>query len=80
MHSAEVTAIGEAQDTLVQFECHVDVNAGFAVVGSFEQLLRVCKPKPLTIQAEVHGEHAAVEREKHKFAFAVHGSNATALG
>ena len=80
MDAAEVTAIGEAQDTVVQFECDIHVDAGFWLVGAFEQLLCVSKPKQLAIQAKVHGEQAAVEKEKHKFAVAVHGSNATAAG
>ena len=47
MNAAEVAAIGEAQDTFVQFQGNIDVHAVFTLVGTLQQFFAIRKPKEL---------------------------------
>ena len=80
MDATKVTAVGESEDTVPELQGKIDVNSVFTLVGAFEELLGVRKPKKLAIEPEMHGEKATVEMKKNIFPLAANGSNASALG
>ena len=44
MNAAEVAAINESEDTLVQFEGHIDGHAFFTLVGKSQKFFAIGKP------------------------------------
>src|SRR5258708_22306529 len=74
-----MAAIGKAEGTFVQFESNINVHAMFALVGTLQRFLAICKPKKLAVEPEVHRQQPAVQHKKHIFAFATNGANAPAL-
>ena len=79
MNAAEMAAIGEAEDTLVELEGDIYVDAGFALIGKLQKFFGVCKPEKLAVELEMHCEQAAVQNEKHILTLAIDDANATAL-
>ena len=79
MHAAKMAAIGEAEDTLVEFEGGIDVHAVFSLVGALQQFFGVRTPEELSVELEMHSQQAAIQDEKNIFTLALDGANATAL-
>jgi hypothetical protein len=75
MNTAELAAVGEAENAFVQFERHVDVHAVFGLIRPLEKFLRPAEPNQLTIEAEVESKQAALEVQEQVFPPALDGSN-----
>jgi hypothetical protein len=67
---AEMAAIGEAEDTFVQFEGYINVHAVLGLVDA-THFFHVAEPQELAVEAKVHSQDAAIEIEKKVFAFAL---------
>jgi len=68
MHATEMTAVCEAERSSIQFEGHIHVHAAFRLIRATQHFLRAAEPNELTIEAEVHREQTAIEKEKKVFA------------
>lgn len=75
MNTAELAAIGEAENTLVQFERHVDVHAFFRLIRAEKEILCSGKPNQLAVEAEVERKQAALEVQEQVFPPALDSSN-----
>jgi len=74
-----MAAIGEAEDTFVEFEGDIDMHTVFRLVGALQKFFGVSKPEELAVELEMNCEQAAVQNEKHIFALAFDGADAAAL-
>src|SRR6266478_8351764 len=75
VHAAEMAAVRKAENSLLQFQGDIHMNAAFRAVGAPQKFFRIRKPDELTIQAEVHGQQAAVQKQKDILSFAFDSSN-----
>jgi hypothetical protein len=80
MNAAEMAAVGKAENALAKFECHINVDAIFGLVGPLKKFLCIRKPDKLAIEAEVQGEQAAIQNKENVFASAIHTLNVAARG
>lgn len=79
MDAAEMAAIGEAEDAIVQFERYVHVYSILRLVGATEHLFRVAEPQELAVEAKVHRQDTVIESEKKVFAFALNRADVPAF-
>jgi hypothetical protein len=70
-----MAAVGKPENSLLQFQGDIHMNAAFRAVGVPQKFFRIRKPDELTIQAEVHGQQAAVQKQKHILSLAFDSSN-----
>ena len=70
MDAPEVAAIGEAEDTAIEFKGDVDVNVVRRAVGLCLKVACGVKPEELAVETEVKGDEAGIEFEEKVFAVA----------
>ena len=75
VNTAEVTAVGEAEDAAVEFQCDVDVNVLRSAVCPGEHFFGRGEPEKPPVEAEVDDDHAAIEFEQEIFSIASDGAN-----
>jgi hypothetical protein len=80
VNATEVAAIGEAEDTFVEFDGDIDMDPVLALIGTLQQFFRICKPEELAVEFEMYSSQPTVQNKQHILAFAIGGLNATALG
>jgi hypothetical protein len=80
MNAAEMAAVRKAENALAEFECHINVNAIFGLVGPLKKFFCIGEPDQLAIEAEVQGEQASIQDQKNVFASAIHALNVAARG
>jgi hypothetical protein len=74
--SAKVAAVGKAKDAVAQFECDIDVDAIFGLVGPLKEFLCIREPDKLAIEAEMQGEQTTIQNKENVFASTLHTLNA----
>jgi hypothetical protein len=78
--AAKVTAVREPKNAVVQFQGDVNVRTVFLLIGAFKKFFRIREPEKLAVQAEVHGQQAAIQRQKDVLANPPNLPDAPALG
>src|SRR6266446_7109309 len=79
VHPAEMAPVCKPENSLLQFQGDIHMNAAFRAVGAPQKFLRMRKPDEPAIQTEVHCQQAAVQKQKHILPFALDRSNSLTL-
>jgi len=75
VHPAEMAPIRKPENSLLQFQGDIHMNAAFRPVSAHQKFFRIRKPDELAVQTEVHGQQAAIQKQKHILSFAIDRSN-----
>jgi hypothetical protein len=67
MDTPELAAIGEAQNSFVQFKRNVDVHPVFGLIRAQEEVPCTGEPNELTIETKVKREQTAIEFQEQIF-------------
>ena len=75
MNAAEVTAVGKAKDTAIEFERYVNMSVLRLAVCPGDQLSGRAEPQEPAIEAKVDDEDAAIQFEQQVFTKPRDGAN-----
>src|SRR6266436_1796574 len=80
VYSAEMAPVCKSENSLLQFQSDIHMNAVLRPVGPLKEFPGTREPQQLTIQTKVHRKQAAVQEQEYVFSHAADTLNALAYG
>jgi hypothetical protein len=75
-----MAAIGETENTFVEFESDVNVDAGVFLIGDFKHFFGVGEPEKLAIELEMQSDDATRESKPEIFSLSLNGLDSLTFG